>query len=60
VQLTERGSAALARARAFHARSEVGLAQRIGPREAAAFRSVLTQPARVDESGATASAIRPM
>jgi DNA-binding MarR family transcriptional regulator len=60
VQLTERGRTALTRARAFHARFEAELAQRIGPREAAAFSSVLTPPARVDESGATASAIRPM
>lgn len=60
MQLTERGRAALASARAFHARFEAELAQRIGPREAAAFRSVLTQLARVDVSGATASAIRPM
>src|SRR3954453_22762487 len=47
VQLTEGGNAALAAARAFHARFETELAERVGPRKAAAFRSILTEIARV-------------
>jgi DNA-binding MarR family transcriptional regulator len=60
VQLTERGREALGRARAFHARFEAGLAERMGPSAAGTIRSALTELAHVDESGATASAIRPM
>ncbi len=41
LELTERGRAALGRARAFHARYERALAQRLGPREVAATRKLL-------------------
>ena len=40
VQLTERGRDAIAHSRAFHARWEAELAERLGPKQAAAFRAV--------------------
>jgi DNA-binding MarR family transcriptional regulator len=56
VQLTDRGREAIARSRAFHARFEAELAERLGARRAATFRAVLGEIA--DESAGRA--IRPM
>jgi len=61
LRLTRRGRAALAAARAFHARFERELASRLGPRKLQALRDVLADVVDHHEAGGGAQvALRPM
>jgi DNA-binding MarR family transcriptional regulator len=60
VQLTARGRRTLAAARAFHRDFEASLAERVGPRRAAAFRAVLSELADDGEASPAARVARPM
>jgi DNA-binding MarR family transcriptional regulator len=60
LRLTKRGRAALAAARAFHARFEADLARRMGTRPTAALRSALTHLVQDREGKGAPVILRPM
>jgi DNA-binding MarR family transcriptional regulator len=60
LRLTKRGRAALAAARAFHARFEADLVERHGARKVQAVREVLGEIVARHDTGRTPLALRPM